>query len=177
MCLLTGCVTTTLPDGTVQRVPDYEMIEFGSVAVFTVIVNEVKVKDDVVLKAYRGLASVRDNIQCLGEDCPALDLTVVDNLLAEKLPLEYRALAKAGSRLIRSRVRQYVGTIDVPLEMSQISRNITTSVLNGALAAFEPKIELITKGLVWNKSSLSKDTLMLMYVGKSSHQEPLFLAM
>jgi hypothetical protein len=136
---LGGCVT--MQDGSSE--PDYAMVEFGSVAAFTVIVSETKVSDETVVKAYEGLSNLETTLQGLASDSGNLDLSVVDRLLANAVPMEYKALASQGSKLIRSRVRQYMGSKDVlDYDMSRegkLTIKTTLAVVQGARAALYPK--------------------------------------
>jgi hypothetical protein len=109
---LTGCMT--MPDGSSK--PDYVMIEFGAVAAMTVIVNETKVSDEVVVKAYKGLSAMETALLTSGP----MDLSMIDTMLANAVPMEYKALATVGSKLIRSRVAQYM---EVKLPTNPITEN------------------------------------------------------
>ena len=136
---LTACVST--PDGSSK--PDYVMIEFGAVAAMTVIVNETKVSDEVVVRAYKGLSIMETTLLTNGP----LDLSSIDAMLAHAVPLEYKALAQVGSKLIRSRVQQYM---DVKLPTNPITENevvmqTTLAVVQGAKSALEPKYNEIVK--------------------------------
>jgi len=137
---LSGCITA--PDG--SSAPDYVMIEFGSVAAFTVLVNETDVSDDSVVKAYEGL-TVLENTLTSGTQ--ALDLTLIDAMLANAVPVEYSALASTGSKLIRSRVRQYmdVKLPENPITESEVTMKTSLAVVQGAKAALAPKYNAITK--------------------------------
>jgi hypothetical protein len=132
-----------MPDGTTE--PDYVMIEFGSVAAFTVIVNETKVSDESVVKAYEGLSAMEAGLQAVLNGSGEVDLSMIDAMFAAAVPVEYQALASTGSKLIRSRVRQY---IDVPENMfseSELTAKISLSVVQGAKSALEPKYLMLTK--------------------------------
>lgn len=140
---LSGCMT--MPDGSSK--PDTEMIEFGSVAVFTVIVNETEVSDAAVVRAYEGLSSVEQFLQNVGDTGGDLDLSVIDEMLAKAVPIEYRALATSGSKLIRSRVARYMeGKLpENPITESEAVTSISLAVVSGARAALAPKYFSITK--------------------------------
>jgi hypothetical protein len=97
----------------------------------------------------------------VGETCPPLDLSILDQQFADAVPLEYKALASAGSKLMRDRLRLYIGDIDViPTEHQATARKISLSIVDGALAAFAPHISIIKKGVAWN-GELKKDIVML----------------
>ena len=138
MCL-GGCITA--PDGTSE--PDYVLIEFGSVAAFTVIVNETKVPDESVVKAYEGLAAMEAGLQAILDGSGTLDLSMIDAMFASAVPVEYQALASTGSKLIRSRVRQYVDVPDNILGESELTAKISLSVVQGAKSALAPKYNAI----------------------------------
>ena len=96
VCLtLTGCVT--MQDGSTE--PDYALIEFGAVAAMSVIVNETEAEDAVVVQAYDGLKHVEAALQCVGESCPPLDISIISGMLQQQVPLEYRALVDQGMKL------------------------------------------------------------------------------
>lgn len=138
-----GCIT--MPDGT--STPDYTMIEFGAVAAFTVIINETKVSDAKVLQAYDGLSNVEKSLRAMVESGEPLDLAIVDHMLANAVPLEYKALASLGSRLIRERAALYLGekVPDVDLGEYEVVGKITLAVVQGATAAIEPRAAQIRK--------------------------------
>jgi hypothetical protein len=131
---LGGCVTA--PDG--SSAPDYVLIEFGSTLAFTVIVNETDVSDATVVRAYTGLAALEQTLQTGGE---ALDLTMLDAMFANAVPIEYSALASQGSKLIRSRVRQYmdIKLPSNPITESEVTVSTALAVVQGAKAALYPK--------------------------------------
>lgn len=137
---LSGCVTG--PDGV--KAPDYVMVEFASTLAFTVIVNETEVSPAAVVRAYEGL-SVLENTLTTGTQ--ALDLTMIDAMLANAVPVEYSALASTGSKLIRSRVRQYmdVKLPENPLTESEVTVKMSLAVVQGAKAALAPAYNAITK--------------------------------
>lgn len=132
---LGGCIT--MPDGTTE--PDYVMIEFGSVAAFTVIVNETKVTDESVVKAYEGLSAMESGLQAVLDGSGEVDLSMIDAMFASAVPLEYKALASTGSKLIRSRVRQYVELPDNIFDESELTAKISLSVVQGAKSALYPR--------------------------------------
>ena len=136
---LGGCISA--PDGSSK--PDYVMIEFGAVAAFTVIVNETKVSDEAIVRAYEGLTHLEGVLQTGGP----LNLDMVDTLLARAVPIEYKALAATGSKLIRSRVAQYmeVKLPTNPITENEVIVNSTLAVVQGAKAALQPKYDMITK--------------------------------
>ena len=133
---LSGCVTG--PDGV--KAP----VEFASTLAFTVIVNETEVSPAAVVRAYEGL-SVLENTLTTGTQ--ALDLTMIDAMLANAVPVEYSALASTGSKLIRSRVRQYmdVKLPENPLTESEVTVKMSLAVVQGAKAALAPAYNAITK--------------------------------
>lgn len=143
MLTLTGCIT--MPDG--SSTPDYTMIEFGAVAAFTVIINETKVSDEKVLQAYDGLSSMERNLRAMVESGEPLDLAIIDQMLASAVPVEYKALAAVGSKLIRERAKLYLGekVPDVDLGKYEVVGEITLAVVQGAKAAIEPRATQITK--------------------------------
>ena len=134
---LPGCMT--MPDGSSE--PDYMLIEFGAVAVFTVIVNETKVSDKKVLEAYHGLSNLERTLQSMTDSGEPLDLAIVDQMLANAVPVEYQALTAMGSKLIRQRAKLYLGESmpDVDLGKYELVGKIAQSVVSGAKAAIEPK--------------------------------------
>jgi len=134
---LPGCMT--MPDGSSE--PDYTMIEFGAVAVFTVLINETKVSDEKVLEAYRGLSNLESTLQSMIDSGEPLDLAIVDQMLANAVPVEYQALTAMGSKLIRQRAKLYLGESmpDVDLGKYALVGKIAQSVVSGAKAAIEPK--------------------------------------
>jgi hypothetical protein len=140
---LGGCITT--PDGTTT--PDYAMIEFGAVAAFTVIVNEAKVSDEAVVKAYEGLSTMEATLQKVVDGSGSLDLPIIDQMLGEAVPIEYKALATQGSKLIRSRVRNFMDTKhpDNPITESEVTLSTSLAVVKGAKAVLEPKYLVIVK--------------------------------
>jgi hypothetical protein len=137
-----------MPDGNSE--PDYVMIEFGAVAAFTVIVNETKVSDESVVKAYEGLSAMEAGLHAVVNGSGEVDFAIVDAMFASAVPVEYKALATTGSKLIRSRVRMYMNIeegIEVPewMNESSLTAKITLSVVQGAKAALEPKYLMLTK--------------------------------
>lgn len=138
---LGGCIT--MPDGSSE--PDYVLIEFGSVAAFTVIVNETEVPDESVVRAYEGLSALEVTLQSVLENGGDLDLSILDKMLANAVPFEYKALAETGSKLIRSRVKQYVDLPENPLPESELVAKVALSVVQGAKAALGPKYSMINK--------------------------------
>lgn len=141
--VLGGCMT--MPDGTNQ--PDTVLISFAAVAAFTVIINETKVSDEKILEAYEGLSNAERVLRSMGESGEPLDLAIVDQLLSDAVPMEYKAIAKIGSKLIRDRARRYVGEEipDVDLGKYTIVGDIVLAVVEGAKAAIEPKALQIKK--------------------------------
>lgn len=139
--MLVGCVSTANVDGTSTTTPDYAMIEFGAIAAFTVLVNETDVPQDRVEKAYLGLSNIEMILARLAGTGESLDLAVLDSMLSEALPVEYQALAKSGSKLIRSRVQMYVDLPEIELdERATIVNTIALTVVSGAKQALEPKL-------------------------------------
>lgn len=138
-----GCIT--MPDGTNE--PDYEMISFGTVLAFSVIINETKVSDEKVMEAYEGLSHASVVLRSMGESGQPVDLAVVDQILADAVPMEYKAIAKQGSKLIRDRARRYLGENipDVDLTKHKVVAEIASAVVEGAKAALEPKVYEIKK--------------------------------
>jgi len=142
---LGGCIT--MPDGNSE--PDYVMIEFGAVAAFMVIINETKVTDESVVKAYEGLSAMEEGLLAVVNGSRQMDLTLIDAMFASALPIEYQALGATGSKLIRSRVSQYLtpeGGSDLPEWMNEnsLTAKISLAVVHGAKAAMEPKYRAIT---------------------------------
>lgn len=139
---LPGCIT--MPDGSSH--PDYVMIEFGAVAAFTILVNETKVSDESVVTAYEGLSAMEAGLLAApnGSD---MDLSMIDAMLASAVPVEYKALASTASKLIRSRVRQYmdVKLPSNPITESEVTIKTTLAVVQGAKSALGPKYTAITK--------------------------------
>jgi len=132
-----------MPDGAHE--PDYLRIEFSSLASFLVIINETKVTDEKVLRAYRGLSDLEGVIQSMVESGQPVDLAVVDKLLAQALPVEYQPLAVLGSKLIRQRAKLYLGehVPDVDLGKYEVVAKIVQAVVSGARTAIEPKANAI----------------------------------
>ncbi len=140
---LSGCVSMPAnvdnTDG--YTVPNYALIEFGSVAVFTVIVNEVNVPQETVVQAYDAFSHVESLLLCVGETCPPVDLSIIDNILAARVPIEYSALTKQGMALIRQEIGRYM-PLEIPMEVkSDIATRVTLSVISGAKAALAPYIK------------------------------------
>jgi len=135
-----------MPDGSHE--PDYTMIEFGAVAAFTVIVNETDVPDNAIREAYRGLTNLETMLQATRESDGPLNLAVIDGLLADAVPIEYRALATMGSQLIRERAQLYLGEhlSDAELGKYAIVGKIAEAVVSGAKAALEPRARQLQRG-------------------------------
>jgi hypothetical protein len=139
---LGGCIT--MPDGTSE--PDYVMIEFGSVAAFTVIVNETEVSDESVVQAYEGLSAMEEGLLAVVDGSREMDLSMIDAMFANAVPLEYKALASTGSKLIRQRVKMYMD-VEMPdtLPESELTAKISLAVVQGAKAAIGPKYHALKK--------------------------------
>jgi hypothetical protein len=134
-----------MPDG--SSAPDYVMIEFGSVAAFTVLVNETEVSDEAVVKAYEGLAAMEAGLQAVANGSGDMDLSMIDAMLASAVPVEYSALAATGSKLIRARVKQYmdIKLPENPITENEVTVSISLAVVQGAKAALQPKYTAIKK--------------------------------
>lgn len=131
----------TMPDGSSK--PDYMLVEFGAVAVFTVIVNETEVSDEVIAKAYEGLLAMEQGILAVKNGSGAMSLPMIDAMLASAVPMEYKALASAGSRLIRNRIQMYMDTKlpENPITRNEVTIDTTLAVVQGAKAALQSKYQ------------------------------------
>ena len=144
---LSGCIT--MPDGSSQ--PDYEMIEFSAVVGMSVIVNETDISDNKVITAYEALEATEMTLQAMRDGGEVVNFEMVDQMLADALPIEYKALGKQGSKLIRSRVALYAQNSDTLDKVEQIiaenelTIQITQSVIAGMKASIEPKYLTITQ--------------------------------
>jgi hypothetical protein len=123
--------------------PDYAIIEFGSVAAFTVTINETEVSDEVVLKAHDGLSALRERLQCVGEACKPLGITIIEEQLKAALPLEYHALAVSGMRLFQAKLADYINTNQVDIVPEGVMKKTMIAVIDGALLAFDPHVQRI----------------------------------
>ncbi len=132
---LNGCVT--MADG--EGKPDYVLIEIGALAGMTILVNEMHVADDVTVRAYDRLLILQNTLACT-ENCPPMTYPIMEGLLHDALPIEYRALGSAGLRLIDSRVRLYIHDGMEPSDIMDLSRKISLSVVTGMIQALEPHV-------------------------------------
>jgi hypothetical protein len=164
--LLTGCVTG--PGGSYQ--PDYEMIEFGSTLAFTVVINETDVTDQTVLQAYSGLVALQERLLCVGLICPALDTTLIQTMMADAVPTEYQALAVAGSKLMAAKLKRYMSAHGVEIVPPDVSSDMALAIVTGAITAFQPRVNLIKRGLAWHTPS-NRDTSMWIIVDRHTPQE------
>ena len=139
MSVMTGCVS--MPDGSTG--PDYDAIALGSVLTMTVLVNEVKSTQAVKDITHARLVVLHDTLSCQDTakiDCPPLSMKLVPEMIANALPMEYRALAPAMISYIESKARLYYD-VEVPQsENMELIRQITIVVIGGVIQALAPHV-------------------------------------
>jgi hypothetical protein len=134
---LSGCVASTGPGGASQ--PDYELIEIGSMAAMAVLVNEIKISDTNLLATYTRLSVLHTTLLCEG-NCPPFNLDLLEGMITQSLPIEYKALGVAAIRLIKSRANMYLDVKLPDSENIRMIKKISASVVFGMVQAMEPKV-------------------------------------
>lgn len=138
--VMTGCVA--LPDGSTG--PDYAGIELGSVIAMTVIVNEAKSSQAVKDLTYARLVVLHETLSCPDTgrlDCPPVNLKALPQLVANSLPMEYRALGPAMIKYIEGKATLYYDVkFPESTENQTMVRKISVVVVGGAIQALAPHV-------------------------------------
>ncbi len=126
---LNGCVTTVSAGE-----PDYAGIEFGSFTNMTLLVNEVHVAEDVTVRAYDRLLVLQNTLECI--ECPPMSYNILESLLNNALPIEYKELVFEGLWLTDNRLRLYAHKGMATLAITDMGRKVALSVVTGMTQAF-----------------------------------------
>lgn len=139
---LSGCLTIPDPDNPseVVQVPDYELIELGSYAAFSAILEQKESTDMSMVKALEIINEIESYLVPLSGTNEPLTIDVLRSIVRQKVPSAYAPLGELTLVMIQRVINKYQLHLDDAVTRSEELIRIAKAVLKGAKSAILPHI-------------------------------------